>query len=232
MHCAKKHEDFKRKCQMEEDTLVIKGKHYTVNNLHQLPAEINGFEAATKKEEGVTCFFGELNAMSNFHPVKIDHDGHIYHCCEQLIQHKKVQLFGDKIAEVQILVSTTAMECKTEAKNIRYYDQQLWEESAKSLCYDGIKSKFAQNPWLKSLLLSTNDEILAEATFDKVWGTGLPLHQRDCTNRTQWHGIGIMGEILMAIREELRPVSDSSQHPMESEAVDPSLNETSTKEHE
>ena len=89
MRCAKKHDDFKKKCWMEEDSLVIRGKHYTVNNLHQLPAEINGFEATTKKEDGITCFFGELNPMSNFHPVKINHDGHIYHNSEQLIQHKK-----------------------------------------------------------------------------------------------------------------------------------------------
>ena len=80
---------------MEEDTLVIRGNHYTVNNLHQLPTEINGFEATTKKGVGVTCFFGELNPLSNFHPVKVEHDGYIYHSSEQLIQHKKAQLFGD-----------------------------------------------------------------------------------------------------------------------------------------
>ena len=89
MCCAKNHDDFKKKYQMEEDTLIIQGKHYTVNNLHQLPAEINGFEASTKKGDGVTCFFAELNPISNFHPVKLEHDGHIYHSSEQLIQHKK-----------------------------------------------------------------------------------------------------------------------------------------------
>ena len=36
--------------------------------------------------------------------------------------------------------------------------------------------KPCKNSWLKSLLLSTNEEILAEAIFDKVWGTGIPLH--------------------------------------------------------
>ena len=50
MRCAKNHTDYKRKCRMENDTIVIKGKHYTINNLHQLPAEINGFEATSKKK--------------------------------------------------------------------------------------------------------------------------------------------------------------------------------------
>ena len=89
MCCAKNHTDFKKKCRMEDDTLIIKDKHYTINNLHQLPAEINGFEATSKKQEGVMCYFGELNPLSNFHPVKIAHNGQIYHSSEQLIQHKK-----------------------------------------------------------------------------------------------------------------------------------------------
>ena len=217
---------------MEEDTLVIQGKQYTVNNLHQLPAEINGFEATTKKDEGVTCFFGELNPMSNFHPVKINHDGYIYHSSEQLIQHKKAQLFGDVITEAQILSTTTAMECKMEARNIRHYDQQPWESLAKSLCYDGIKAKFTQNPWLANLLLSTNDEILVEATYDKVWGTSIPLHRKECTDRSQWKGIGIMGEILMAVREELRLTVNTEPakqpQPMEIKPTDPATKPSST----
>ena len=121
-----------------------------------------------------------------------------------MIQHKKAQLFGDAITEAQISSTSIALECKTEARNIRNYNQQLLESSAKTLCYDEIKAKFTQNPWLANLLLSTNDETLVEATYDKVWGTGIPLHRKECTDRSQWNGIGIMGEILMAVCDELR----------------------------
>ena len=207
MLCAKTHEDYKKKCRMENDTLIIKGKHYTVNNLHQLPAEINGYQATSKTKEGTTCYFGELNPLSNFHPATFTHDGIQYHSSEQLIQHKKSQLFEDLAAEAAILASNNALDCKIEARNIRNYDHKQWEEMAKSLCYEGIKAKFVQNPWLMKLLLSTNGDTLAEATYDKLWGTGIPLHRRDCTDRNKWHNTGIMGEILMAIREELRPSS-------------------------
>ena len=94
------------------------------------------------------------------------------------------------------------------------------------MCYDGIKAKFTQNPWLANLLLHTNDEILAEATYDKVWGTGIPLHQRDCTDRTQWNGIGIMGEILMAVHKELRP----TEQPMEAAHTESTPNPPSSEE--
>ena len=204
MRCAKNHTNYKKKCRMENDTIVIKGKHYNINNLHQLPAEINGFEATIKKKDGVTCYFGELNPLSNFHPAKISYEGHIYHSSEQLIQHKKAQLFGDEIAEAQILATNTALESKSEARNVRNYDQKTWEDSAKELCYDGIKLKFTQHQWLANLLISTNDDILGEATYDKLWGTGIPIHRSDCTDRTKWHSNGIMGEILMEIRNELK----------------------------
>ena len=87
------------------------------------------------------------------------------------------------------------------------------------MCYDGIKAKFTQNPWLANLLLSTKDEILAEATFDKVWGTGIPLHQKECTDRSQWNCTGIMGEILMAVREELRSASSTKPTEQQMETV-------------
>ena len=122
-------------------------------------------------------------------------------------------MFGDVITESQILSTSTALESKTEARNIRNYDQQIWEESAKNLCYEGIKCKFTQNPWLKNLLLSTNDDILGEATYDKLWGMGIPFHRRDCADRSQWHSNGIMGEILMEIRAEPRPAESAQPMP-------------------
>ena len=133
---------------MENDTLVICDKHYTVNNLHQLPVEINGYKATSKSKEGITCYFGELNPLSNFHPASFNYEGNQYHSTEQLIQHKKSQLFEDRTTEVAILASTSASEYKNKARNIRNYDRKKWEESAKTLCYEGIKSKFLQNLWL------------------------------------------------------------------------------------
>ena len=111
-----------------------------------------------------------------------------------------------------MLVTNTALESKSEARNVRNYDQQIWEESAKELCYDGIKLKFTQHQWLANLLMSTNDDILGEATYDKLWGTGIPIHRNDCTDRTKWHSNGIMGEILMEIRNELKSTGSVPSH--------------------
>ena len=43
------------------------------------------------------------------------------------------------------------------------------------VCYDGVREKFQQNNALLALLKSTSPKILAEATTDHLWGTGIAL---------------------------------------------------------
>ena len=67
-HCAKKHDDFKKKSRMEEDTLVIRGKRYNVNNLHQLPIKINGFDGNHQKGGGNNMFLWRTKPHVKFSP--------------------------------------------------------------------------------------------------------------------------------------------------------------------
>ena len=83
---------------MDGDALMIKSKRYTIDNLHQLPDEINGFKATTKRDGNVLCYYGELNPFSNFHPVEFEVDGDIYQSSEQFIQQQKAIMFDDKIS--------------------------------------------------------------------------------------------------------------------------------------
>ena len=98
--------------------------------------------------------------------------------------------------------ATTPLECKRLAREITRYDHQEWSNIAKSKCEPGIVSKFQQNPMHMNLLLSTGDTIIAEATYDKLWGTGVPLHHHNALNQDEWANIGILGEILMKVHEE------------------------------
>ena len=40
-----------------------------------------------------------------------------------------------------------------------------------------------------------------EVSYDNVWGTGIPLGNVDSLNPTKWKSIGILGKILMKIRD-------------------------------
>ena len=67
--------------------------------------------------------------------------------------------------------ASSALECKRLAREITRYDHAEWCRIAKARCEPGIRSKFEQNPTLMNLLLNTRDGIIAEATYDKLWGT-------------------------------------------------------------
>ena len=78
---ACKSENYKGKCRMDGSTLVIKGRNYTLSNLHSLLSEINGFHATSKTDidKNVIGFFWELNPLSNFHPAPFRINGNSYH---------------------------------------------------------------------------------------------------------------------------------------------------------
>ena len=42
-----------------------------------------------------------------------------------------------------------------------------------------------------------------EECYEKLWGTGIPLHHPDCLNKEKWSNRGIMSEMLGEIRDEL-----------------------------
>ena len=111
LRTARNNKNYKGRCKMEGPKLVIKGKKYDSSNLHLLPDDINGFRATSKvdTDENVLGFFGELNPLSNFHPVNFNINGVSYHSSEQYIQHQKSVMFGDKSAEQMILLSNSAL---------------------------------------------------------------------------------------------------------------------------
>ena len=190
---------YRGKCKLDGTTLVIKGKKYDIYTLHTLPNELNGFNITSKQGDNVLCFFGEQNPFSNFHQAKFSLNGIQYHCTEQMIQHNKAIFFGDKNTAVKILNCTDALDCKRTAKEIKNYNHEKWKNNARRVCEEGIKAKFLQNQLLRDFLLSTKGKELAECCADTLWGTGVPLHEDTCLDRTTWKSQGLLGQILCSV---------------------------------
>ena len=188
---------------MDGSTLVIQGKKYTRQNVHQLPEKISGFNCTSKSDAETICFFGELNPFSNFHLCSFEVAGIKYHSSEQFIQHMKARFFEDKKTAEAILHASTPRECKQLSKGIVKYKHDSWAKMAKELCKPGISAKFSQNPELARMFEVTGNKMLVEACYEKLWGTGIPLHHPDCLNREKWSNTGIMCEMLTEIGEEL-----------------------------
>ena len=198
---ARQTEPYKGHCKMEEDRLVIKGRTYTLNNLHQLPEDLNCFKVTSKQNDRCVGFFGRLNPLSNFHHAAFRVDGIDYISAEQFIQAKKAELFNDKIAYDRIMGCATSLDCKKNARQIKGFDRNSWETHTKVCCMPGICAKFQQNPDLMEVLLSkTGAKQIVECSNDSFWGTGTPINKPDCLDQTNWTSQGILGEILEEIR--------------------------------
>ena len=100
----------------------------------------------------------------------------------------------------------TALQYKCASKNIENYNSEDWIKYAETECVKGLLAKFEQNPKLKTILLNTNSKTLIECSWDKVWGTGCPLSRPDCLDAENWESPGLLGTLLMAVREKLKPV--------------------------
>ena len=64
---AKNLPEYKKKCRLEGNQLVLDGKQYHKENLHQLPKKLEPMKVATKTTENSIGFFVELCPLSNFH---------------------------------------------------------------------------------------------------------------------------------------------------------------------
>ena len=202
---------------MEGDSLIIHGKKYTKNNLKTLPDNISGFSVTSRCDGNILAFFGELNPFSNFHPSPFTYDGVQYHSAEQMIQYMKACFFEDEIIAQHILQCDNALECKQIARNISGYKREEWMKAAKVMCENGIFEKFKQNEPLANLLMSTENQLLAEASKDTDWGIGMSLYDERCLIRSTWYSQGLLGSILEGVRRRLLNIKGGNRTTQEEE---------------
>ena len=194
---------YHKRCHLEGDHLVIKGKHYSWDNIKELPKDLSGYKITSKEDHSAVGFFGELNPVSNFHRSHFIVDNRWFHCAEQFIQLKKAEYFNDRQIALKILASDSAIECKQLAQNIKNYDISRWNEVAEDKCYEGILEKFSQNLTLNKVLQNTGNKAIAESCYNRKFGTGVPLHSPEALNTDLWIGENLMGRILTNVRETL-----------------------------
>ena len=109
----------------------------------------------------------------------------------------------------QILSTEDALESKLLARDIIGYDKRRWKEVAYKECYTGLFEKFAQKEELKRVLVNTGNKRLVESSYDQLWGTGIPLNDPSCLDKSKWSSPGILSKLLMDIRSKLMPDTES-----------------------
>ena len=172
-HLAKSIPHYRDKCRLNNDKLIINGNSCQIEDISKLPSDLAAYKVAEKSNDTHLVFVGELSPYSNFHHSPFVINGQRFHSSEQWVQCQKVLTFGDSFTANQILQCETALECKKLSYSINGVDKEKWMNIGYELCFDGIREMFLQNPLLLSMLKTTAPKILAEATTDRLWGTGI-----------------------------------------------------------
>ena len=194
---------YKDKCKLQGDKLVVDCVKYTVDTLGSLPLELSAYQAAEKRNDKALVFHGEWLPYSNFHLSPFSVDGVLFRSAEHYIQYQKSLFFGDSITANQVLKSQTPIEAKRLSYNIADFNIQHWMKDGYALCEKGIREKFMQNKPLLEMLKNTGSLIVAEASKDKTWGTGIPLCDIDALCTSKWKNKGWLSSMLMMIRDEV-----------------------------
>ena len=145
-------------------------------------------------------FHGEISPYSNFHTSPFETDGQRYSCSEHWIQYSKAMLFGDAFTANKILQADTPYEMNKLSYQINEVDKERWKEEGYAVCLKGITAKFHQNPNLLSMFHTTSPKLIAEASQDQMWGTGVGLRDTNALNKSRWSGNRWLSNILMEMK--------------------------------
>ncbi|MEV2278958.1 NADAR family protein [Nocardiopsis sp. NPDC049922] len=144
------------------------------------------------------------SCLSQWWPAAFTVDGIAYPTAEHYMMAGKARLFDDAEAADRIVAAKHPGEAKKLGREVRDFDQEVWEAARFGIVVDGNVAKFGQHPELRSFLLGTGKRVLVEASpRDRVWGIGLGAGNEDAERPERWRGLNLLGFALMEARARL-----------------------------
>lgn len=135
---------------------------------------------------------------------EIDNAVHEFTSAEQYMMYSKAMLFLDRDTANKILRTNDVKAIKQLGREVKYFDEIVWDFNKTRIVYEGNKAKFTQNEGLKETLFATKGTTLVEAApNDAIWGIGLAEDDPSAKKRETWQGKNLLGEILTQLRVEL-----------------------------
>ncbi len=147
----------------------------------------------------------DQSCLSQWYPAPFEIDGIAYATAEHYMMAAKARLFGDRDNERAILEASHPGEAKKLGRQIRNFDEQIWERAREQIVFEGNLARFTQHSPLREFLLMTGDRVLVEASpVDRIWGIGLAAQDESAADPLQWKGLNLLGFVLMRVRQQLR----------------------------
>jgi ribA/ribD-fused uncharacterized protein len=153
--------------------------------------------------ETFTFFYATASPFSQWHTSRFKLE-HLFSSAEQYMMYRKAMLFEDKETAEKILKSNDVRKIKQFGREVKSFDENIWESKRVDIVWQGNKAKFDQNKDLQSSLFATQGTTLVEAApNDRVWGIGVAEDDARAYSRETWLGKNLLGEVLTQLRFEL-----------------------------
>jgi ribA/ribD-fused uncharacterized protein len=164
---------------------------------------------------GETFHFYWGGPFSQWQASTIDLDGQSFSCAEQAMMYGKAMLFGDQEAALAILKATDPGKQKALGREVRGFDEGVWDREKLALVLRINLAKFGQNKGLRRKLFQTGQAGMVEASpIDTIWGIGLDAKAAGATPPDEWPGQNLLGLALTRVKEILK-----AEHPDEWQSI-------------
>ena len=138
----------------------------------------------------IICFHNpdeENGYLSNWHLSDFFIDGIKFSSLEQYMMYQKAMLFKDISTAGKILLTKNPAEIKSLGREVKNYNDTMWNGMRQLLVTKGIFEKFCQRKELLKKLMDTGDAIFAEcAVNDSIWGIGLSMKDENRYDVSKW----------------------------------------------
>tara|TARA_Y100001972_G_scaffold128868_1_gene192296 strand:- start:2802 stop:3560 length:759 start_codon:yes stop_codon:yes gene_type:complete len=147
------------------------------------------------------------SCFSQWFESEFEVNGIKYLTAEHYMMAEKALLFGDNEIHQKIIESEKAGKVKELGRQVKYFNQGVWEENRYEIVIRGNFHKFSQNPDLSEFLINTKDRVLVEASpVDRIWGIGLAQNDDNAEIPYFWNGLNLLGYALMETRDILNEI--------------------------
>ena len=127
---------------------------------------------------------------------------HFYNS-EQYFMFVKAIVFSDYETADKILKTKDPKKAKALGREVKGYDDKVWNEMRYKVMVDANKAKYSQNEELKQLITSEEFKgkgFVEASKWDNIWGIKLTEDMPEADNESKWQGQNLLGKALDEVR--------------------------------
>jgi len=194
-------------------TVIHHGKTFSCKSCGQAGHKTGDETCIAKPKEDVYSFRGYTHPLSNYYPFQFRMYEYNFNSVEQAFYWQMATEMGKHDVATQIKDCKHAGQVYYKRKDIASDEERWrWEEDHTDVMRELLQEKSKQCEAFRNCLIENEGKVLAEATGNKLWATGLSPYITSKTAPDYWPGKNLLGALLMELTQEILTSGDDLQN--------------------